>query len=203
MNFSKNEKTVLKLLIENARASDAEIGRALKITPQAIGKIRKKLESEGIIKGYETRLDYQKMGINVMAIALFHFTAEARKTILTEDDVNERIKGPLIINFYRVPEGEVTHIVTYGFRTLEELDNYFHILQTERGHISEIKQLFIFSAKSVRKNSDKELMLKVLEEHGKDMILARPIPGRDDADKPQLKRKMLTEMRNEPWVKED
>lgn len=203
MNLTKNEKRTLKLLIENARASDAEIARTLKITPQAVGKIRKKLEKEGIIKGYETKIDYQKIGINVMAIALFHFTAEARKTILTEEDVNERIKGPHIINFYRVPEGEVTHIVTYGFRSLEELDNYFHILQTERGHISEIKQLFIFSAKSMRKNTDKELMLKVLEEYGKEPILARPLPPRNESEKIKIKRKMLTEMRNEPWVKEE
>ncbi len=194
MKLTKNEKKTLKLLIENGRTSDAEIARMLAITPQAVGKIRKKLETEGIIQGYSTSIDYERIGIKIMALAMFKFTTEARKTILTEEDINQRIKGPHIINFYRVPEGDVTHIVTYGFRSLEELDHYFHILQTERGHVSEIIKLFIFSSASMRKKSDKELMIKVIDEIGHEGY-ARPMPPLDGNEKvPPLKKKPLAEM---------
>ena len=176
MKLTKNDKRVLKLLIKNGRIPDADIARSLNITPQAVGKIRRKLESNGIIKGYSTIVDYEKLGIHVLAIALFKFTQESRR-MLREEDIDERIKGPHIIDFYRVPEGDVTHIVTYGFRSLEELDHYFHILQTERGHISEIKKLYILSAKSLRKNSPRELLLKVIDEMGREK-LARPLPPR-------------------------
>ena len=174
MKLIRNEKGVLKFLIENGRVSDKEISRKLDITSQAVGKIRRKLEASGIIKGYSTIVDYEKLGINVMAIALFKFTPESRKT-LREEDIDERVKGHHIIDFYRVPEGDVTHIVTYGFRSLEELDHYFHILQTERGHISEIKKLYILSAKSLRKNSPQELLLKIIDDMGHEK-LARPLP---------------------------
>ncbi|HIE33548.1 MAG TPA: Lrp/AsnC family transcriptional regulator [Candidatus Altiarchaeales archaeon] len=177
MKLTRNDKRVLKFLIRNGRAQDSDIAKELKITPQAVGKIRKKLESSGVIKGYSTIIDYGKLGINVIAIALFKFTPEARKTILTEEDIDERIKGPHIINFYRIPEGDVTHIVVYGFRSLEELDHYFHVLQTERGHISEIKKLYILSTKSLRKNSDQELLIKIIDEIGHEK-LARPQPPR-------------------------
>jgi DNA-binding Lrp family transcriptional regulator len=194
MKLTRNDRRTLKFLIENGRVSDADIARELKITPQAVGKIRKKLESEGVIKGYSTVIDYEKLGVNVLAIVLFRFTPEARKTLLTEKDINGRIKGENIINFYRIPEGDVTHIVTYGFRSLEELDHYFHILQTERGHISEIKKLFIFSVKSIRKNSDKELFLKILKEFGREK-LARPIsPQLETKPGPKLKTKSLADM---------
>jgi Lrp/AsnC family leucine-responsive transcriptional regulator len=173
MKLTRNDKRVLKSLIENGRTPDADIARNLNITPQAVGKIRRKLESNGIIQGYSTAVDYKKLGISVLAIALFKFTPESRKT-MKEEDIAERVKGPHIIDFYRVPEGDVTHIVTYGFRSLEELDHYFHILQTGRGHISEIKKLYILSANSMRKNSDKELILKVIDEIGHEK-LARPI----------------------------
>ena len=176
MKLTRNDRRVLKILIENGRIPDADIARSLNITPQAVGKIRRKLESNGIIKGYSTIVDYEKLGIHVLAIALFKFTQESRR-MLREEDIDERIKGPHIIDFYRVPEGDVTHIVTYGFRSLEELDHYFHILQTERGHISEIKKLYILSAKSMRKNSDKELIIKVINEMGREK-LARPLPPR-------------------------
>ncbi|OYT27353.1 MAG: hypothetical protein B6U97_01905 [Candidatus Altiarchaeales archaeon ex4484_96] len=194
MKLTRNDRRVLGFLIENGRSSDAEISRELNITPQAVGKIRKKLEEEKIIKGYNTEVDYKRLGINVLAIALFKFTPESRKTLLTEQDINERIKGPNIIRFYRIPEGDVTHIVTYGFRSLEELDNYFHILQTERGHISEIKKLFILSAKSQRKNTDKELIIKVLKETGKEKM-ARPVPPKKEQHPKPIKKKSLTEIR--------
>jgi len=177
MKLTRNDKRVLKFLIRNGRSQDSDIAKELKITPQAVGKIRKKLESSGVIKGYSTIIDYGKLGIDVIAIALFKFTPEARKTILTEEDIDERIKGPHIINFYRIPEGDVTHIVVYGFRNLEELDHYFHVLQTERGHISEIKKLYILSTKSLRKNSDQELLIKIIDEMGHEK-LARPQPPR-------------------------
>ncbi len=178
MKLTRNDKRVLKFLIENGRTPDADIARNLKITPQAVGKIRRKLESEGVIKGYSTRVDYEKLGIKVMAVALFKFTPESRKT-LKEEDIDERVKGAHIIDFYRVPEGDVTHIVTYGFRSLEELDHYFHILQTERGHMSEIKKLYILSSKSLRKNSPRELLLKVIDEMGHER-LARPLPPKKE-----------------------
>jgi len=92
-----------------------------------------------------------------------------------------------------VPEGDVTHIVLYGFRSLEELDNYFHILQTERGHISEIKELFIFSSKSIRKASDKELITKVIEEAGHESM-ARPLPQGGGDRTPRLKKKGLADI---------
>ncbi|MCK4491489.1 MAG: winged helix-turn-helix transcriptional regulator, partial [Candidatus Altiarchaeales archaeon] len=90
MKLIRNEKGVLKFLIENGRVSDKEISRKLDITSQAVGKIRRKLEASGIIKGYSTIVDYEKLGINVMAIALFKFTPESRKT-LREEDIDERV----------------------------------------------------------------------------------------------------------------
>jgi len=174
MKLTRNERRVLKFLIENGRTQDANIAKELNITPQAVGKIRRKLESESVIKGYSTIVDYEKLDIKVLAVALFKFTQESRKN-LKERNIDERVKGAHIINFYRVPEGDVTHIVTYGFRSLEELDHYFHVLQTERGHISEIRKLYILSAKSLRKNSDQELLAKIIDEMGHE-TLARPLP---------------------------
>ena len=85
----------------------------------------------------------------------------------------QRVRGPHIIRIYLLSEGDVTHIVVYGFRSLKELDNYFHVLQTERGHISELKKLHVFSGDSILKDSPAELIEKVVDEFGSDM-LARP-----------------------------
>ncbi|ODS42153.1 MAG: hypothetical protein MSIBF_02105 [Candidatus Altiarchaeales archaeon IMC4] len=165
----------MEFLIENGRATDTELADKLNITSQAVGKIRKKLEKEGVIQGYSTIIDYEKIGIKVFAVALFKFIPDVWKT-MKDKDIDERIQGSNIINFYRVPEGDVTHIVTYGFRSLDELDHYFHVLQTERGHISEIRKLYIFSAKSLKKESANDLCIKVLKEWGYEQ-LPRPAKG--------------------------
>ncbi|MFH1721579.1 MAG: Lrp/AsnC family transcriptional regulator [Candidatus Altiarchaeota archaeon] len=169
-----NERKFLKLLLSDARMTDVDIAKKLRITPQAVGKIRHKLEEEGFIQGYQVRLDYKKLGVNVFAVAMFHIRPETWKT-MTEDVIRSRVRGPHIINFYRLTEGDTTHILVYGFRNLDDLDNYFHILQTERGHISELRRLYVFSADSIVKNSPDELLTKIIGEFGQEKP-PRPIP---------------------------
>ncbi|PKP58184.1 MAG: hypothetical protein CVT88_07755 [Candidatus Altiarchaeales archaeon HGW-Altiarchaeales-1] len=169
MKWTRNERKVLGYLIENAKITDSEIAEKLHITPQAVGKIRKKLETSGVIKGYHAVVDLEKTGINVIAIGMFKFNIDAfgeseniRESIDT--DITKRIQNPLIINFYRLPEGDITHIVVYGFKTINELDSYFHTLQAKRGHISELKNLYILSVKSMKKSSPNDLLVKLLKE---------------------------------------
>jgi DNA-binding Lrp family transcriptional regulator len=174
LKLSENDKKVLRLLIEDGRMSRAEIGRKIGLTPQGVGKIQEKLEGLGVIKGYSTLVDYERLGIGVFAIAFFRLKSGSWSR-LEKDDIRERVKGPHLIRVFLLPEGDVTHVVIYGFRSLKELDNYFHVLQTERGHISELKKLYILSSDSILKDSPNELLTKTLLEMNADR-LARPEP---------------------------
>jgi DNA-binding Lrp family transcriptional regulator len=172
--LTAHEKETLKLLIQDGRMSGSEIARKIGITPQAVGKIQDKLEMMGVIRGYSTIVDYEKLGIEVFAVAFFRFKSGSW-TRLERQDINERMRGPHLIRTYLISEGDVTHMVLYGFRSLKELDNYFHVLQTERGHISELKKLYILSTSSILKDSPAELFMKVIDEAGSER-LARPEP---------------------------
>jgi len=174
LKLSENEKRVLKSLIRDGRVSCTKIAKDLGITPQAVGKIQDKLESMGLIKGYTAIVDFDRLGIEVFAIAYFRFKSGSWSR-LEREDIMQRVNGPHLINVYLLTEGEATHIIVYGFRNLKELDNYFHILQTERGHISELKKLHILSADSILKDSPNELLIKVIDELGVEKI-ARPEP---------------------------
>ena len=48
---------ILTILQQDARSTNAEIGRQLGMTPSAILERIRKLEIKGIIRGYETRID--------------------------------------------------------------------------------------------------------------------------------------------------
>lgn len=171
IKLSDNERRVLEVLIRDARKPRTEIGRDLGITSQAVGKIQEKLEKQGVIQGYTATVDYDKLGIEVFAVALFRLKS-GTWTRVENDYMKERVKGPHLIKVYRFSEGEITHMTLYGFRSLKELDNYVHVLQTEKGHISELKKLYVFSASSILKDSPQELFIKVLNEG--DDVLARP-----------------------------
>ena len=173
-----NERLVLKELIENGRISNTVIGKKLGISSQAVGKIQYKLEKKGFVKGYTAVVDYEKLGVEVFALAFFRFKS-GEWTRLEKEEIRQRVRGPHIIRFFRFREGETTHMVLYGFRSLKEMDNYFHILQTERGHISEIKKVYVLSPSSIMTDSPNELLQKIIDEYD-NPILARPEKPKED-----------------------
>lgn len=175
MKLTKNEKETLKLLIKNSKFTDTEIASQLKITKQAVGIIRKKLERLGIIKGYSAKIDYEKLGINTFAIVMFKFTKEGWKELKDKGLKDTILQTPNIISFYRIPKGDITHIALYGFRSLEELDKYAHIVQSRFVEYIEIKDIYIFSNESAIKECSETLLIKVVDEMEKD-VMAEPIP---------------------------
>lgn len=56
IRLTRNDKYVLRRLIEHARISDSSATKEIGVTPQAVLKIRKKLEETGIIEGYTQKL---------------------------------------------------------------------------------------------------------------------------------------------------
>lgn len=60
---------ILKLLAKNARYSAEEIATMLDITPEEVASSIKELEEDGLIKGYKTLVDWEKLdNANVSAI---------------------------------------------------------------------------------------------------------------------------------------
>ncbi len=164
IELTRNEKRVLKELLRNARASDSEIASVLGITSQAIGKIRRKLETT-VIQGYSADLNYSKLGIKIFAIAIAKLTREGRDKGELEVE-QELLRNPHVISVYRIPKTSSTHILLYGFRDMNELDEFFHSLKIRKWlhDFIETQELFTFSHNSLVKNSPAQLFSKVIEE---------------------------------------
>jgi Lrp/AsnC family leucine-responsive transcriptional regulator len=60
--------SILKILQQNARTSNAEIGRQVGISSPAVGERIKKMEDTGIIDKYQTVVSYQETGFQLKAI---------------------------------------------------------------------------------------------------------------------------------------
>lgn len=166
MKLTKNEKETLKLLLNNSRIPDSEIAIKLNISSQAVGKIRRKLESS-MINSYTLDLNYSKLGIQTFAIAIAKLTREGLDK--GELEVEQKLlKNPHIINVYRIPKGSSTHVILYGFLDMTELDNFFHSvkMKQELHNFIETQDLFTFSHNSLIKNSPIQLFHKVINNLG-------------------------------------
>ena len=144
MNLTKNEKTVMKFLLNNARTPDAVIARHLKISLQAVRNIRRKLESKKVINGYTALVNYENVGVNLFAIAMFKLTPQAWAES-NEYSIKKMLMQPNVVKFYRIPQGDVTHIIHYGFKDIIELNNFFQDLQSKVGKFVELKNIYTVS----------------------------------------------------------
>jgi DNA-binding Lrp family transcriptional regulator len=122
--LSKHEKSMIKLLLDNGRITDREASKELNISPQACGKIRKKLEEKGIIVGYTCALNLKKVGIEAFAFLEIKFSAKFFDE-LKEIDVFNKITRGFGFLFCCIPsDPEISIISLLAFRNISEMDEY-------------------------------------------------------------------------------
>jgi Lrp/AsnC family leucine-responsive transcriptional regulator len=61
------DRKILSILQTSARTSNADIARQIGMVPSAILDRIRKLETRGIVRGYEARLDPQALGLGLLA----------------------------------------------------------------------------------------------------------------------------------------
>lgn len=61
------DKQIIDILVNDGRTSYADISKKVGMKPPSVIERIKKLEKEGIIKQYTTRIDYKKLGYDILA----------------------------------------------------------------------------------------------------------------------------------------
>jgi len=162
-HLTKNDHEVLKTIIECAKLPDSEIAKNMGLSPQAVFKIRHKLENKGIIKGYHPILDLKKLGIKVMVMLIIKLSPDVWEN-QRDEQISQRIKQiPYVINAYRVLEPNASHILTMGFRDLEQMERYLAKMQTKFSKEIEIKHIFPFSTDRIITESPVGLLYEILD----------------------------------------
>lgn len=147
--LTENDKEVLRQIIEHAKIPDSKIAEGIGISPQAVFKIRNKLEELGIIQGYTPIIDFKKIGIHVMALLVIRLKPEVWSRY-SDDLVSDRIsKIPYIVSAYRVADARASHILLFGFRDTEQKEHYLSQMQTKYSNEIEIKEVYTFSVDKI------------------------------------------------------
>lgn len=159
MWLTKNEKKVLKLLLDNARLTDTFMAEKLKITSQAVRQIRKKLEDEKIIESYQVKISSEKLGVTAFAIIKFSINND-------KDEVEKTIKeNKNTILLIKTMDGSYKYSVTMGFPKLEDLNAFLNNNLINK-KIS-VQEVLPFTQKNILKTSSKDLMHKMIDDLGK------------------------------------
>ncbi|MBD3164901.1 winged helix-turn-helix transcriptional regulator [Candidatus Woesearchaeota archaeon] len=164
MKLNNNEKKLLGLIVNSPKISNTELSKHLKVTAQGIGKIKKNLINKGMINRYETILDYEKIGIRFFVFALVKIMPKAFRKYT--EDIKKIFADPHIITLINIPQTSITNIILFGFRDVNEYDNYFKFLQSKLPGLIEIKESYVFSNDSFVKNTASGLFIKMIKEFG-------------------------------------
>ncbi|MBN1645011.1 hypothetical protein JW851_03160 [Candidatus Woesearchaeota archaeon] len=161
--LTKNEQTVLKKIIQQAKIPDLEIAKKMGLSQQAIFKIRHKLEQVGIIKGYSPIIDFKKIGIETLVVLGIKFTQHVWEKY-TEDKVIEKIqKIPQVITAYRIPESNISHLLVLGFKNIDHKDRYLMKLQSKFAKEIEVIHVYPFSVDRIIKANHMGLLHTILD----------------------------------------
>lgn len=148
------EREVLRELLKDGRATDQEIARRLETSRPSIARIRKRLESRGVILGYAPIVSFEAVDLHVNALTLYRWADYSKREELNRSI--EHIKGlPEVIMFIRGEGiGSKTKMILSVHRNLREYETFIRSLQEHWGpNVMEVES-FLSSLDTIHKRYD-------------------------------------------------
>ncbi len=99
--MDETDVKILELLENNGRISHEEISKQLHMSRPAIRQRISKLEQAGVIKGYNTIIDWSKVGQGIRAIILIKVKTGDFNTLM-EQIMGLKVDGLMIEKCYRI-----------------------------------------------------------------------------------------------------
>jgi DNA-binding Lrp family transcriptional regulator len=118
MELNETDKKILKNLLEDARFSSRQIAKNVGVSVGTVLSRIKKMEEDGLIKGYSIILDHEKLGYELTVVT----EITVSKGRLTEME-NEIAKIPNVCAVYDVT-GLTDAIIIAKFKTREDLGKF-------------------------------------------------------------------------------
>jgi DNA-binding Lrp family transcriptional regulator len=84
IEMNDKELEICKILLEDGRKSFVDISKKVKLDPKTIVRIKKKLETDEVIKGYSVVVDHSKLDIRrfILLLRLNDYSLEADKRLI-------------------------------------------------------------------------------------------------------------------------
>lgn len=99
------DSRIINELKKNSRASFADIGRQINLSPSSVRERVQKLEDHGIIKGYSVCLEYSKLGFGLEVFIILKLYSGKLKIFISEVDKFSEVK-----EVYRITGSQNIHM---------------------------------------------------------------------------------------------
>ena len=176
-NLTENDRKVLKKILNIKKIPDSASAKSMQLSPQAIFRIREKLEHCGIIKGYMPIIDFKKIGINVIVLMIVRLSSKMWKSF-SDDQISERIsKAPYVIDAYRVADENASHVLLLAFRDTRQKEKYISEIQTKFADEVMVNGIYTFSVDKIISHSPLGLLHEIIDKKEfspKDLFLNHP-----------------------------
>ncbi len=121
------DRKILALLQKNARLSYREIARELKVAVGTVYNRVKRMEEEGIIRGFAPVLDYEKAGFALTAV--IGVKAQGRKIVEIEREIARNSRVMLVYD----TTGEYDIFVVAKFKDRADMNSFVKWLLSLEG----------------------------------------------------------------------
>jgi DNA-binding Lrp family transcriptional regulator len=118
MNLNETDVRILKGLLEDARFSSRQIAKNVGVSVGTVLSRIRKMENDGIIKGYSALLDHEKLGYELTVVT--EITVSKGRLTETESEI---AKISNVCGVYDVT-GLTDAIIIAKFRSREELGRF-------------------------------------------------------------------------------
>ena len=121
-----NEKDlkILDVLKRNAKLSTQQISKKTLIPITTVHNRIKKLEKEGIIKGYTILLDNKKMGKYITAFILINVVYNIPNKKINQEDLAKELKKFEVVEEVNILAGGSDIIIKVRTKDIEELNDF-------------------------------------------------------------------------------
>ncbi|MGT2432140.1 Lrp/AsnC family transcriptional regulator [Cupriavidus basilensis] len=134
--FDRTDMQILAALQVDGRLSSAELAERVSLTPSPCWRRVKRLEDEGVIRGYRAELDVKKLGFDVTAFVLISLDQKAAERVREFEDAVRRI--PEVLSCHCV-SGRYDHQLTVIAR---DLDAFGELTRYVLGSLPGVKEVY-------------------------------------------------------------
>jgi Lrp/AsnC family leucine-responsive transcriptional regulator len=133
--LDKTDKLILSRLQRDARVTNAELAEEINLSPTPCLRRVRRLEESGVIKGYSTVVDRQKLGLDVSALVFIQLD---RKSAENAEIFESAVSGLTHVTECFVVSGEydyMLHVVS------ESLKHYERFLKKDLASIAPVAKI--------------------------------------------------------------
>ncbi len=129
------DRLILAELQRNARISNAELAERVNLSPTPCLRRVRKLEDEGVIKGYRTELDLDKTGLGISALVFIQLTLNSTENGIEFEQAMNNIRR---VQDCFVLTGRYDYVVRV---VAQDLRDYEKLVKGELANIPNVKTI--------------------------------------------------------------